>query len=40
MYDEEEVPNVKVMHIVEKEVSLMQPQTTAVPSEEEEVLVP
>jgi hypothetical protein len=37
--DEEEVPNVKRMHIVE-EVSLLQPVTTAVPLEEEQVPVP
>jgi hypothetical protein len=39
MYDEEEVPNVKHMHVVEEEVSLSQPKTTMVPPEEEEVLV-
>jgi hypothetical protein len=37
---EEEVPNVKRMHIGEDEVSLSQPITTAVPPEEEEVPVP
>jgi hypothetical protein len=37
--DEEEVPNVKRMHIVE-EVSLLQPVTTTVPQEEEQVPVP
>jgi hypothetical protein len=40
MYDEEEDPNMKRMHIVEEEVSLSQPETTAVLPEEEEVLVP
>jgi hypothetical protein len=40
MYDEEEVPNTKCMHIVEGEVSLSQPKTIAVPPEEEEVPVP
>jgi hypothetical protein len=40
MYDEEEVPNTKCMHIVEEEVSLSQPKTIAVPPEEEEVPVP
>jgi hypothetical protein len=39
MYDEEEVPNVKHMHVVEEEVSLPQPKTTMVPPEEEDVLV-
>jgi hypothetical protein len=38
MYDEEEVPN--VMCIVEKEVSLSQLKTIAVPLEEEEVRAP
>jgi hypothetical protein len=38
--DEEEVPNVKRMHVGEEEVSLSQPITTAVPQEEEEVPVP
>jgi hypothetical protein len=38
--DEEEVPNMKHMRIVEEEVSLLQPITVAVPSEEEKVLVP
>jgi hypothetical protein len=36
---EEEVPNAKHMRIGEEEVSLSQPITTAVPSEEEEVPV-
>jgi hypothetical protein len=40
MYDEEEVPNVTCMCIVEKEVSLSQLKTTAVPPEEEEVPAP
>jgi hypothetical protein len=40
MYDEEEVPNVKSMRVVEGEVSLSQPETDAVPPEEEEVPVP
>jgi hypothetical protein len=39
MYDEEEVPNAKPMHVVEEEVSLLQPKTAAVPLDEEEVLV-
>jgi hypothetical protein len=29
--DEEEVPNMKHMHVVEEEVSLLQPVTVAVP---------
>jgi hypothetical protein len=37
--DEEEVPNVKHMRIVEGEVSLSQPVTVAVLPEEEEVSV-
>jgi hypothetical protein len=37
MYDEEEVPNVMRMRIVEEEVSLSQPITAAVPQEKEEV---
>jgi hypothetical protein len=40
MYDEEEVPNTKRMHVVEEEVLLSQPETTAVPPKEEEVPVP
>jgi hypothetical protein len=36
---EEEVPNVKRMHVGEEEVSLSQPITAAVPPEEEEVPV-
>jgi hypothetical protein len=40
MYDEEEDPNVKRMHVVEEEVSLSQPETAAVPPEEDEVAVP
>jgi hypothetical protein len=40
MYDEEEAPNVKRMRVVEEEVSLSQPQTDAVPLEEEEVPAP
>jgi hypothetical protein len=39
VYDEEELPNVKHMHVVEEEVLLSQPETAAVPPEEEEVLV-
>jgi hypothetical protein len=35
---EAEVPNVKRMHVREGEVSLSQPVTVVVPSEEEEVL--
>jgi hypothetical protein len=38
--DEEEVPNAKRMHVVEEEVSLLQPVAVAVPPEKEEVLVP
>jgi hypothetical protein len=38
--DEEEVPNVKRMHVGEEEVSLSQPITAVVPLVEEEVLVP
>jgi hypothetical protein len=38
--DEEEVPNTKRKHVGEEEVSLSQSVTTAVLSEEEEVLVP
>jgi hypothetical protein len=37
MYNEEEVPNMKLMHVVEEEVSLSQPKTAAVLSEEEDV---
>jgi hypothetical protein len=40
MYDEEEVPNTKRMHVVEEEVLLSQPETTAVSPKEEEVPVP
>jgi hypothetical protein len=40
MYDEEEVPNVKRMHVVEEDDSLSQPKTIVVPPEEEEVSVP
>jgi hypothetical protein len=40
MYDEEGVPNVKHMCVVEEEVSLSQPETAAVRLEEEEVPVP
>jgi hypothetical protein len=40
IYDEEEVPNVKRMRVVEDEILLSQPKTNAVPLEEEEVLVP
>jgi hypothetical protein len=39
MYDEEEVPNTKRMHVVEEDVSLSQPKTVAVLLEEEEVPV-
>jgi hypothetical protein len=39
IYNEEEVPNVKCMRVVEEEVSLSQLKTTAVPPEEEEVPV-
>jgi hypothetical protein len=39
MYNEEEVPNTKRMHIVE-EVSLSQLEAAMVPQKEEEVLVP
>jgi hypothetical protein len=38
--DEEEVPIAKCMHGEEEEVSLSQPITTMVPSEEEDVPVP
>jgi hypothetical protein len=38
--DEEEVPNVKRVRVVEEEVSLSQPVIIAVPPEEEEVPVP
>jgi hypothetical protein len=38
--DEEEVPNVKRMHVGEEVVSLSQPITAVVPLVEEEVLVP
>jgi hypothetical protein len=37
--DEEEVPNMKRMHIGEDEVSLLKPITAAVPPDEEEVPV-
>jgi hypothetical protein len=40
MYDEEEVPNVKRMHVVEEEVLLLQPKTTTPSSKEEKVPVP
>jgi hypothetical protein len=40
MYDEQEVPNMKHMHIVEDEVLLSYPETTAVPPKEEVVPVP
>jgi hypothetical protein len=40
MYDEEEVPNMKRMSVVEEEVSLSQPETIVVPLEEGEVPVP
>jgi hypothetical protein len=40
MYDEEEVPNMEHMHIVEEEVSLSQSKIVAVPPEEEVVPVP
>jgi hypothetical protein len=40
MYDEEEVPNAKRMHVIEEEVSLLQPKSAVVPLEEEEVPVP
>jgi hypothetical protein len=40
MYDEEEVPNVKRMCVVEDDVSRSQPKTVVVPPEEEEVPVP
>jgi hypothetical protein len=40
MYNEEEVPKVKHMRVVEEEVSLSQPKTVVVPPEEEEVPVP
>jgi stress response protein YsnF len=40
LYAEGDVPNVKRMCVVEEEVSLSQPETVAVPLEEEEVLVP
>jgi hypothetical protein len=39
MYDEEEVPNMRHMRVVEEEVSLSQPETIEVPPEEEEVPV-
>jgi hypothetical protein len=38
--NEEEVPNAKHMCVGEEEVSLLQPITIVVPSEEEEVQVP
>jgi hypothetical protein len=37
---EEEVPNMKSMHVGEEEVSLSQPTTVVVPPEKEEVPVP
>jgi hypothetical protein len=40
MYDEEEVPNVKRMRVVEEEVSLSQPKIAMPLLEEEEVPVP
>jgi hypothetical protein len=40
MYDEEKVPNTKRIHVVEEEVSLLQPKAIAVPPKGEEVLVP
>jgi hypothetical protein len=40
MYDEEEVPNVKRMHVVEEEVLLLQPKTAMPSSKEEKVPVP
>jgi hypothetical protein len=39
-HDEEEVPNMKHIHVGEEEVSLSQPITAAVPPEEEDVPVP
>jgi hypothetical protein len=39
IYNEEEVPNMKCMCVVEEEVSLSQLKITAVPPEEEEVPV-
>jgi hypothetical protein len=39
MYDEEEVPNMNHMRVVEEEVLLLQPENVAVPPEEEEVPV-
>jgi hypothetical protein len=38
--DEEEVPNVKHMRVVEEEVSLSQPETVVAPPEEKEFPVP
>jgi hypothetical protein len=40
MYDEEEVLNARCIHVVEEVISLSQPDTAAVPPEEEEVPVP
>jgi hypothetical protein len=40
IYDEQEVPNMKRMHIVDEEVSLSQSESVAPPSEEEEVPAP
>jgi hypothetical protein len=40
IYDEEGVPNVKHKRVVEEVVSLSQPETDAVPPDEEEVPVP
>jgi hypothetical protein len=37
LYDTEEVPNAKHMHVVDEEVSLSQPKTATVPPEEEEL---
>jgi hypothetical protein len=39
MYDEEEVPNMKSMHVVEEKVPLSWPETAVVLPEGEEVLV-
>jgi hypothetical protein len=38
--DDEEVPNLKRMRVVEEEVSLSQPISVVVPQEEEDVPVP
>jgi hypothetical protein len=40
MYNEEEVPNMKSMCVVEDAVLVSQPETAAVPPEEEEFPVP